>query len=95
VQHIYLTTKFLSNQTVFSYFHDRLFKTIQLLRNYDDVILLIDTDCNVNHSAIAIKIYAPQRNIPFVVLVLLILLWNINYFCNSPTRTLHGAIMIK
>jgi 5S rRNA maturation endonuclease (ribonuclease M5) len=44
---------------VFSYFHDRLLKTIQLLRNYDDVILLTDTDSNVDHSAITINIYAP------------------------------------
>ena len=53
------TTKCRSNLAVFSYFHDRLFKTIQLLRINDDVILLNDMDSNVNQSAITIKNYAP------------------------------------
>ena len=37
----------------------RLLKIIQLLRNYDNVMLLIDTDSNVNHFAITVKICAP------------------------------------
>jgi len=59
VQHIYHTTKCRNNRAVFSDFHERLFKIIQVLRNYDEVILLIGTVFNVNHSAVIIKICAP------------------------------------